>query len=497
MKRRVFLTSFVFSLFLILNVVTAQESGLGSITGTIVAKGGKSMSGGRVSFFHVAIGPLPFTLEYVRFPDYSAIVTGDGSFSAQLPEGTYYLMAVKKLAREKPGIPEEGDFIYPPLEGKVQKPYSVKAGETTDIGVISEAVPLKKEWAIKAKTGIEGFVLGMNGEPFEGALVLASDDAAMDKTLFVSDGRTDKKGEYIVRVPKGGQYYVRVKGQREVIVAATVKSGEITTGINVPLKSIPGSQVPSAYVSKKASGPCQAEDFETRVTGVSECLVMRRYGFTGPSSPRTMLVWLHGDLSEGDPANYHFPLAEKAAAEFAEDKVLSVALVRPGYSDGSGNTSSGNNYGCLDSYTAENIAEVGGAIGRLRLRYKPDRVIMVGDSGGAAIAAVLLGMKPNLAEGAVLVACPCELVSWRGSGRPWIHSENPIRWTEKVGPRVKVIALTGAKDSNTFSELAQSFVEALRVRSIDASFQMVPDGTHGSVIRSAAVSEAIAGLVRW
>ena len=258
----------------------------------------------------------------------------------------------------------------------------------------------------------------------------------------------------------------------------------------------PGADFRQDSLPPIVSGPCQGEDFETKVTGVSECLIMRRYGFTGSSSPRTMLVWLHGDLSTGGPANYHFLLAERAAAKFAEDKVMSVALVRPGYSDGSGNSSSGNNYGRLDSYTKENIVEVGTAIERLRLRYKPHKVIIVGDSGGAAIADVLLGMKPNLAEGAVLVACPCDLVSWRAGRRPWIHSEDPMRWTENVSSGAKIIALTGSKDSNTFSELAQSYVEKLRARGIDASFQMVRDAAHSGVLRSSAVSDAIARLVR-
>jgi hypothetical protein len=64
---------------------------------------------------------------------------------------------------------------------------------------------------------------------------------------------------------------------------------------------------------------CDAEDFATRVSGESQCLMMRKFG---ASDPTVLLVWLHGDVSSGGPANYHFPIAEKAAKEFEDAKVL-------------------------------------------------------------------------------------------------------------------------------------------------------------------------------
>lgn len=52
--------------------------------------------------------------------------------------------------------------------------------------------------------------------------------------------------------------------------------------------------------------PCEREDFETKVTGESGCLLLRRYGSTNPA---TMVVWLHGNVSTGGPANSHFRVA--------------------------------------------------------------------------------------------------------------------------------------------------------------------------------------------
>ena len=254
-----------------------------------------------------------------------------------------------------------------------------------------------------------------------------------------------------------------------------------------------------AFLAVTATGapaaPCPVDDFQTRVTGVSQCLLMRRYG---PSEPVAMVVWLHGDVSSGGPANYHFAIAEKAAQDLAGAKVLSVALVRPGYPDGSGESStvSFTNGGRSDHYTRDNIAEVGAAIEKLKAHYAVPTVILAGHSGGAATAAVLLGLAPQVAAGAVLVSCPCDTVRWRVGRRAWTRSENPIEWAARVPVSARVVALTGTADDNTGPELAGSYVDALKARGIDAVFEPVPGANHNGAFRSPAVTRAIESLLR-
>ncbi len=239
---------------------------------------------------------------------------------------------------------------------------------------------------------------------------------------------------------------------------------------------------------------CSTEDFELKVNGVSQCLLMRRFGAIEPDA---MIVWLHGDISSGGPANYHFSAAQKAVDLFAPLKVLSVALVRPGYPDGSGDSSSVGflHGGRSDHYTKENLLEVGMAIERLRAKFQPKMVVVVGHSGGAATTALLLGMKPKLIDAAVLVACPCDIVTWRAGRRSWDRSENPIKWAEQVAPSTRVAALTGTKDDNTLPELARAYVEALTLRGLRATFKPLSDETHNSAFRSPEVTNAIRTLM--
>ena len=241
-----------------------------------------------------------------------------------------------------------------------------------------------------------------------------------------------------------------------------------------------------------AISACPDADFESRVEGREHCLLMQRYG---AAHPRTLVVWLHGDLPGGGAADYHAALARATAEHFAQRKVMAIALLRPGYPDSRGEVSGGSHLGRSDHYTLANIDELAGAIERLRARFNPASLVVVGHAGGAASAAILLGRHPRLVDAAVLVSCPCDLVLWRIGRRYWGRSENPILWTPRVPREARVIALTGGRDFNTRAELAQSYVDTLRARGVEAHFRMLPQADHEAAARSPEVQDAIGLLI--
>jgi len=240
--------------------------------------------------------------------------------------------------------------------------------------------------------------------------------------------------------------------------------------------------------------PCPNDSDETRITGNSQCLLARHFG---PPGAEHLLVWLHGDVSSGGPAKYHLPIVERTTEALAAKKVSSVALIRPGYPDGSGESSSVDpqHEGRSDHYTGENVSEVAAAIRNLKKRYPTKRVTVIGHSGGAATTAVILGMEPGLIDSAVLVSCPCDLVAWRANRRAWNRSENPMGWAETVAPSSRVIALTGSRDDNTRSDLAKRYVEALVGRGIPARFAEIPYASHNEAFKADEVTEAITELL--
>lgn len=241
------------------------------------------------------------------------------------------------------------------------------------------------------------------------------------------------------------------------------------------------------------ASPCESEDFEAKVSGNSECLLMRRYGSI---HPKTLIVWLHGNVSTGGPANSHFKLAEKAANDLATDRVLAVALVRPGYPDGTGAYSSGSDNGRVDNWRRSTVQEIGSVIERLKVRFKPDSTLVVGHSGGAAIAAALLGMQPCLADAAILIGCPCDMAAWRlGRGRTPRTSEDPLSRVDQVKQTTRIIALTGSRDDTTAPELAKTYIGQLQKRGVRAVFRVVPEAGHIDVLKSQAILDAITELL--
>ncbi len=240
--------------------------------------------------------------------------------------------------------------------------------------------------------------------------------------------------------------------------------------------------------------PCSNDSDETRVTGTSQCLLARRFG---PPGAEHLLVWLHGDVSGGGPAKYHLPIVQRATEALAAGKVISVALIRPGYPDGSGESSSVDprHEGRSDHYTRENVSEVAAAIRTLKNRYPSKDITLIGHSGGAATAAVILGMEPGLVDFAVLVSCPCDLVAWRAGRKAWSRSENPMAWAEKVAPSTRVIALAGSRDDNTAPDLAKRYVEALVGRGVTARFAEIPYASHNEAFKASEVTNAIAELL--
>ncbi len=243
-----------------------------------------------------------------------------------------------------------------------------------------------------------------------------------------------------------------------------------------------------------ATAECESVDNETRVRGNDECLVIRTFN-ERIDSERTpvLVVFLHGDKSSGKPVRWEYKVAES----FVSTRAISVALLRPGYNDVFGNRSTGSNFGRRDSYTAHNIDAVAEAISALKKHHGALKLLLVGYSGGAAYAGVIIGRYPGLVDGVVLAACPCDINAWRLSKgrRSWDRSLSPHTFISQVPPTTRVIAVTGTQDTNTRMSLAESYVEMLQKRSVAAEFRPALDATHNSVAHSDAFLKAVNDLI--
>ncbi len=233
------------------------ETKTGSITGTVMIKDAGPLTGGQVMIYDAAAGPPPAPFKYERTPDLAKDIDADGTFRIELPPGTYYISAIKRLSGERIGPPRTGDYVFRSLDDQGNpKEYIVQAGSSIDIGLVS-AAPLKPERLLShaVTTSIEGVVKGKGGKPVADAVVAAFVTPVMQgRPLFVSE-KTGKDGKYILRVPPG-TYFLRARNafasgppQEGQIVGyfgegeaapVTVKERERKKGTNINVVLFPG-----------------------------------------------------------------------------------------------------------------------------------------------------------------------------------------------------------------------------------------------------------------
>jgi predicted esterase len=244
------------------------------------------------------------------------------------------------------------------------------------------------------------------------------------------------------------------------------------------------------------AAPCAAPDMTSRVSGGSECLLIKTYRHDDGAAASTLIVLLHGNHSNGSPAVSQFPVAETLARSAGEG-VVAVALIRPGYNDAEGNYSTGNAASRGDNFTAANNDIVAAAISGLKAFHQARRLVLIGHSGGAAMAGAILGRHPGLADAGLLVACPCDVPAWRamrGRRDRW-DSESAVDYVDRLPAQTRIGIVVGAWDDVTPLVLSQAYAKALAARGIAHELIVVPDSDHVQVIRSPQVIAAALRLL--
>ncbi|UIJ44408.1 lysophospholipase [Sphingomonas cannabina] len=230
---------------------------------------------------------------------------------------------------------------------------------------------------------------------------------------------------------------------------------------------------------------CAPKPMSSGTAPAQPTLYTESFGNTPRDAVRTLIVVLHGDAPTAPPS-YQYAAARTFAAAVPESAV--VAVLRPGYSDAAGHRSVGERgLTTGDNYTADRIAAVAQTIGALRQRYPHARTILVGHSGGAAIAADLAGTRGGLVDGLVLVGCPCMLDEWRAGMEkrmpeaPFeapVTSLDPLKTVGGIPSDTRAAIIVGAKDEIAPPALSRGYAEALALRGIATDFRIVPGKGH-------------------
>lgn len=214
-------------------------------------------------------------------------------------------------------------------------------------------------------------------------------------------------------------------------------------------------------------------------------IVGRVYVTETPRSSAPLVVLLHGDAPYINPG-YQYAVAADLADAVPGTRV--VALMRPGYADAYGARSDGDRgFASGENYTLTVTNDVAAAIQSLKQRWGAPSVILVGHSGGAAVAANIAALTPGLVQHVFLVGCPCDVPAFRQHmarlhrSPMWLlpaHSISPMQTLDRMEKKTKVTAISGVNDPVTLPEYAQNYIAKARTRGISASMIILPDKGH-------------------
>ena len=228
-------------------------------------------------------------------------------------------------------------------------------------------------------------------------------------------------------------------------------------------------------------------------------LKLRVYRSEQLSTHPLLIFVLHGDIAQPPPA-YQYDFARSVTAQVQD--VIAAGVLRPGYSDPSGDKSSGvlGNW-AGDNYTAEVVDAIVRAVEQLRTASGARAVILVGHSGGAAIAADMIGRYPRLAQGVLLVSCPCDVPAWRAymkDKRPpqqaeiWegpVASLSPVTLAAEVARTTRVRLVVGSADDVAPPRFSQEYAQALARHGVDVELKIEAGLEHNILLAPVVIKE--------
>ena len=237
-----------------------MKARMGTLSGQMIDDAGKPLPGGIVSFFNTEKGIPPLYGNMHRIPDMVGRMGPDGTFTAKLLPGSYYIgILVITDPNRGPGPPKPGEKFYfaKDSQGDLLE-VSLAVQEVKDAGKITGGLPESFPVAKNLVT-IQGRLLYNDGKPFVGGVVLVKTDMNKARPDFVS-GRTDETGSFKLQLPPDTQYYLL---GRERSVGRPVPGSYIGTyGTNKAIAQGGSLPIGNLRPAQPASGMPQVEGKE-------------------------------------------------------------------------------------------------------------------------------------------------------------------------------------------------------------------------------------------
>jgi len=189
-------------------------SSIAATPGTTAIAGKVQLAAGKVPLSDAFVNVYPDTISNLLGPSqYISLPTAeDGSYAIDLPPGTYYVVARKRVSGDPTGPLSPGDFYseHERVVAKVEKDHTTRV----DLEVVSMKAPMFFKKMVVEKetaTGFRGRLLDANGQPIMGGFAMAYRDPQMKRLPDYASTLSDRNGNFILYLPEGGTYYLAAR----------------------------------------------------------------------------------------------------------------------------------------------------------------------------------------------------------------------------------------------------------------------------------------------
>ena len=230
----------------------------------------------------------------------------------------------------------------------------------------------------------------------------------------------------------------------------------------------------------------KAADGIERTGSGPQCMVTQKFEPAGANA-RVLLVFLYGD----NGGSLEVLTGRETALNLSQQlKITTIAFQRP-ISRSDPGLSGGATSAEVDDYTPGNVALVAAALDQLRPLNPGKKILLIGYSGGAAVAALLASRFPASADAYLLAGCPCDVPPWRqwrnASAREnghWTHSLSPQDEVGNINAGTHMRLVVGNKDDNTLPKFSETYAARLQAQGVKTRLTYAIGATHVSVQRA-------------
>ena len=213
-------------------------------------------------------------------------------------------------------------------------------------------------------------------------------------------------------------------------------------------------------------------------------LAYQAYGSS--EKPKAIVVFMHGAVSKGGPADYMY----RSARSFAESHpdIVAIALLGPGYYDRHGKRSDGWD---AQRRLADDTDPLIEALKALSVKYQTKKIFVLGHSKGAMNMGGILGKEPGLISGAVLIAGIYDIDAIATSRNRSQNGISGIKLVSKIDKNTKIVLVHGDADHQVPIRQSEAFNQKAQEQGLSSQLIVLQGEGHdfGGVVSKTAIEQ--------